>query len=57
LPFVSLRKKTGFAGIFEKPLNPGRVRQAGGYTGDDLIRVIYGLRLAKQAILDPTGFE
>jgi len=25
--------------------------------GGDLIRVHYGLRLVKQAILDPTGFE
>jgi hypothetical protein len=50
-------KKTGFAGIFEKPLNPGRVRLARGDTGDDLIRVRNWLRLAKQAILDPTGFE
>ena len=25
--------------------------------GVDLIRVHYGLRLVKQAILDPTGFE
>jgi hypothetical protein len=50
-------KKTGFVGIFEKPLNPGRVRQGRGYTGDDLIRAIYGLRLEKQAMCDPTGFE
>jgi hypothetical protein len=50
-------EKTGFAGIFEKSLNPGRVRQAGGYTGDDLIRVGNGFRLAKHAICDPTGFK